>query len=222
MKNLVACAVVLLFASNASAQVWVGRDTPKRGSVEISGGAAVAGGKDLPDQNATLTGNPGTGAGNVVLFTADGTIAQGIGGQARAGFYLTSRLALEGGLQYTRPEVRLKLGSDFEDASSVTATERINSYLFTGSLAYHFGNGRLRPFILAGGGHIRDAHDGNEVVETGHEIHAGGGVKAWFGNGRSKFGVRLDLTASSRDGGLGTEDGRRVVPTAAFSLAYLF
>lgn len=222
MRNVLACGVLLLFASTASAQVWVGRDTPKRGSVEVSGGAAVAGGKDLGTIDATLTGNPSTGNGSVVLFTAESTLSQAIGAQVRAGFYVTSRLSVEGGLQYTRPEIRVRLGSDFEDAPSTTASETVTSYLFTGSLAYHFGGGRLRPFILAGGGHIRDAHAGSEVVETGNEFHAGGGVKAWFGSGRSKIGARLDLTASVRDGGVGTSDGRRLVPSAAFSLAYFF
>jgi hypothetical protein len=209
-------------ASTASAQVWIGRDTPRKGSVEISGGGAVAGGTDLGEVSATLTRNPTTGSGPLELFQADTTIAPGIGGQVRAGFYLTSRLALEGGLQYTRPEMRVRFSSDFESAPSETATATITSYLFTGSLAYHFGQGRVRPFILAGGGHIRDAHNGNEVVETGNEFHAGAGLKTWFGRSRSKFGVRLDVTASMRDGGIGTEDGRRLVPTAAFSLAYLF
>ena len=220
-RAVLACAV-LLWGAPAMAQVWVGSDTPRRGSVEVSGGAAVAGGTDLASISATLTRNPGTGSGPLELFTADSTIGPGFGAQLRGGVYVSSRVLIEGGLQYTRPQIRVRLGSDFESAPDETATSTVTSYLFTGSLAYHFGSGRIRPFILGGGGHIRDAHNGYEVVETGLEFHAGGGLKTWFGSGRNKFGLRLDVTASARDGGLGTEDGRRIVPTAAFSLAYLF
>lgn len=222
-----ALAAVAFFAGVAPsvAQVYLGRPSPRTGSVEVSGGGVLSGGKDLPDMAATLTGNPGTGSGALELFRSDSTLTPAVGGRARVGVYVSPRIVLEGGIEYARPKVDVRLSGDFEDAETTTASETLASYLFTGSLLYHFGRvqARFRPFIAGGGGHVRDVHAGSNVVDTGNEFHAGAGFKWWLTSGRStKVGVRADVTASVRDGGVGAEDGRRVVPAAAFSLAYLF
>ena len=224
MKQLVGALLLLITASPCAAQVYIGRPTPRAGSVEISGGLLAAAGKDLPDVTATLTRNPGTGSGAFELFRSDSTLTTALGGQARVGYYLSPKIALEGGMQYTRSKVEARLTDDSELAEDATASETISGYLFTGSLVYHFGRStsRVRPFLAGGGGHVRDVHAGNGVVDTGMEFHGGAGFKSWFGSGRSKMGLRADITASVRDGGVGTEESRRIVPTATFSLAYVF
>jgi hypothetical protein len=221
---VVGALLMVLSATPCVAQVYIGRATPRAGSVEVSGGLLAAAGKDLPDVSATLTRNPGTGSGGFELFRSDATLTTAFGGQARVGFYFSPKLAVEGGVQYARPRVEVRLTGDAESAANTTASETVASYLFTGSLVYHFGRntGRIRPFLAAGGGHVRDVHAGNGLVDTGNEFHAGAGFKSWFGRGRSKVGIRADVTASMRDGGVGAEESRRIVPTAAFSLAYLF
>ena len=224
-RYAIAVAGILLTASPCVAQVFVGRPLPRKGSVEISGGAMVAGGKDLPDVAAALTPNPGTGTGAFDLFQADGTLTSAFGAQVRIGVYLSPQIILEGGVQFSKPKVEVRLTGDFEDAPSTTASDSVTSYLFTGSLLYHFGRpqAKFRPFVAGGGGHVRDVHDGNNVVDTGIEFHGGGGFKWWLSQGRSsKLGLRGDIVASFRDGGVGAEEERRVVPTAAISLAYLF
>jgi hypothetical protein len=155
------------------------------------------------------------------LFNAEPRIGHAFGAQALLGVYITPSLALEGGFQYSRPALEVRLGDDFEDAPDVTATTAINSYLFTGSLVYHFTSGNTVPFIAAGAGHIRDAAQGNEVVETGIEYHGKVGVKSWFGRART-WGWRAEAGISVRDGGFNFEDDVRVAPGAAFSLLYLF
>ena len=219
-------AWLFFFASSPCfAQVYVGRPLPRAGSVEIAGGGVAAAGEDLPDVAASLTRNPGTGTGGFDLFQSDPSLTTAFGVHARVGVYVSPRIAIEGGVQYSRPKIEVRLSGDFEDADTTTATEDVTSYLFTGSVLYHFGRAtsQLRPFVIAGGGHIRDVHAENSVVDTGGEFHAGAGFKWWLTKGRgSKIGLRADVLASVRNGGIGTEDGRRVVPTAAFSLAYLF
>ena len=224
MRAIAVMALLLVAAAPCDAQVYVGRAKPKAGSVEISGGALMAAGKDLPDIAATLTRNPGTGSGPFVLFESDATLTTAFGAQARIGVYVSPALSIEGGFQFARPRLEARLSDDAESAPGITASETVSSYLFTGSAVYHFGRStaKWRPFVAGGAGHVRDAHAGNELVETGLEFHAGGGVKSWFGKGRNKFGIRADVIASVRDGGVATEDGRRIVPTASFSLAYLF
>ena len=224
MKTLTIGALLCLTASPCLAQVYVGRPVPRAGSIEISGGAIAAGGKDLPDVTATLTRNPSTGSGSFDWFQSDATLTPALGAQARLGVYLSPSMSIEGGFQYARPKVEARLTADFESAPNTTASETVSSYLFTGSLLYHFGraNDRMRPFVMGGGGHVRDARDGNRLIETGAEFHGGGGVKWWFSGGRRKIGLRAEVIASIRGGGVATEDDRRIVPTAAFSLAYLF
>ena len=145
------------------------------------------------------------------------------GANATLGVYLTPSLAIEGGFQYSRPKLKVRLSNDVEDAPGVTASETINSYLFTGSLVYHFAaHGQTVPFIAGGAGHIRDVHAGNELVETGVEYHAGGGLKIWFGSAPRRLGFRGEGGVSIRDGGFDFDEGVRLVPMAAGSLVYLF
>jgi hypothetical protein len=222
-RCVLALAAVLVTVVPADAQ-FIGRPTPRQGTMEFSGGVLFHGGSDEPNVAATLTRNPTTGSSPLELFTSDLELRPAFGLEARLGVYLNPRISIEGGAQVARPELRASLSGDFEDAQPVTATETLTSYIFTGSVLYHFGapSKRSHPFLLAGAGHVRDLHEGSDLVETGVEYHAGAGIKYWLGKGRPKLGVRGDVGVSIREGGYGTEDGRRIVPTASFSFAYLF
>jgi hypothetical protein len=213
----------LAFAPTCDAQVFVVREAPRKGSVEVSGGGVFQGGKDLANQPATLTRNPATGTGAFELFSVDTSLVPAFGGQVRLGYYLSPAVSIEGGVQMSRPKLEVSLSDDFESATPTVASETLTSYVFTGSLLYHLGARRqLKPFLIAGAGHVRDLHAGNELIETGVEYHAGGGIKSWFGRGRRKFGIRADALVSIRDGGVGADDERRMVPTVGVSLAYVF
>lgn len=206
----------------ANAQVWVAGTGPRPGSAEISGGGFWSAGQSLPASAATLTVNPTSGLSSFDLFEVDPSLDPAIGALGTVGVYITRSLAVEGGVQFSRPKLNVRLTNDAEDAPDVTASTTITSYLFSGSLVYHFGNaGRTVPFIAGGAGHIRDVHSGNEVVETGIEFHGKVGFKSWFGRMR-KFGFRAEGGVSVRDGGFSYDEERRIVPTAAASLLYLF
>lgn len=224
MSSRIGWMIVLLLAgaSEAGAQVWVGSSGPRRGAVEISGGGMWSGGQELASGDALLTPNPGTGSSAFELFSTDPSLEPVFGAQALVGVYVTRALAIEGGLQLSRPSLSVRLSDDFESAPDVTATTAITQYLFTGSLVYHFGNGKVTPFVAAGAGHLRDVHAGNALVETGTEYHAGAGVKLWTGDGRGRIGLRAEAGLSTRTGGFRFDDDRRTVPVAAVSLAYLF
>lgn len=217
------CVLLLLGAGEAYAQVWVGKSGPRAGAFEISGGGMWAAGQDLDPRAATLTPNPGTGSTSFELFGADPSLDQVFGAQALVGYYITRAFAIEGGMQYSRPTLSVELSDDFEDAPSLTATTSITQYLFTGSAVYHFGNSaNVTPFIAAGAGHLRDVHNGNELLETSVEYHGKVGVKWWTGRGRGRIGLRAEVGVSMRSGGFSFDEDRRAVPTAAVSLAYLF
>ncbi len=225
------CVLALLTAAspNAFAQVWVsgGGPGPRRGSLELSGGALWTGGYDLGRRDATLTRNPPTGSTPFQLFSSRTRLEPKPGAQARLGVYITRALSLEGGFQYSRPMLSTRLSDDAEGADSITATSPLSRYVFDGSAVFHlhrmaFAGGRAVPFVSGGGGYVRELHRSNELLETGTEIHGGAGVKVWFGGRRGRIGLRAEGGLTSRSGGFDFNDGRRTLPTAGASMLFLF
>jgi hypothetical protein len=211
----------------ASAQIYVPHDVPHAGALELSGGVVWSAGTDLGSVSADETRNTGTGTGPFVLFNTDSKIDAAIGLQGKFGVYVARAVSVEGGVLVTRPDFAVKLSGDAESAPDLTATETLTRYVIDGSVLFHatgaaFGAGRGVPFVLVGGGYLRDAHEKNEVIETGHEFHVGGGLHYWFGDGNHRLGVRADVGVSIRSGGADAKDTSRTVPTVAGSIAYLF
>jgi hypothetical protein len=211
----------------ATAQVYIGRDIPHTGTVEVSGGGTFSGGYDLGSISADETRNTGAGTGPFVLFTATSRAKPTVGLQARLGVFVAKSAALEAGVQFARPILSSQLSGDAESAPDVTATETLTRLVVDGSLVLHlsglsFAGGKGVPFVLGGGGYIRELHEKNEVIETGHEYHAGAGLHLWFGQGKHRLGLRTDVGVSVRNGGADLSDTKHTVPTAGVSLAYLF
>jgi hypothetical protein len=217
-----------LLAPPAAAQVWIGGGTaPRAGSLEFSGGLLWAQGYDLGSTAATLTRNPTTGSSPLELFDASTSVDPASGAQARLGVYLSRSVSIEGGMQYSRPVLGVRLSGDAEGAESLTAAETIMRYVFDGALVVHlqplsFARGRGVPFVTGGVGYVRELHEGSELVETGTEVQAGAGVKLWFGERRRRFGIRGDVGFALREAAPDSSDGRRTVPTAGVSMLYLF
>lgn len=219
--------ICVAFPASAFAQVWIGSPTPRLGSMEVSGGVTWSGGYNLGSRSAELTRNIGTGTGPFEQFTTTSRVTPAAGGQGRLAFYVSRSAALEVGVQYLRPKFSSRLTNDTEDAPDVTATETMSRYVVDGSMVFHltalaFAGGKGMPFVSGGGGYLRELHDGNGLIETGSEYHAGAGVKLWFGPGARRLGMRADVGLTSRKGAFDFKEARRTVPTAGLSLAYLF
>jgi hypothetical protein len=213
--------------TRATAQVYIGRSIPRAGTVEVSGGGTFSGGYDFGSIAAEETRNTGTGTGPFVLFTAASRAKPVLGLQARLGVFVAKSAALEAGIQFARPVLSSRLSGDAESAPDVTATETLTRLVVDGSLVLHlsglsFAGGKGVPFVLGGGGYIRELHEKNEVIETGREYHAGAGLHLWFGQGKHRLGLRTDVGISVRNGGADISDTKHTVPTAGASLAYLF
>lgn len=211
----------------ASAQIYIGQDTPHRGSLELSGGVTWSPGYDLGSAQAEETRNPGSGTGPFVLFQTDSRTESAVGLQGRFGVYFTPSVSVEGGVLFSRPDLSARLTGDAESAPDLTAVEKLTRFVADGSVLFHligvsFGGGRGVPFFAVGGGYLRDLHEKNEVAETGHEFHFGGGLHYWFGQGKHRAGVRTDFSVSRRSGGADAVDTTRTIPTIAGSFAYLF
>ena len=223
--------MVAAWPGSAAAQLWIGSGAPRAGSVEITGGIVSLAGFDMGSRSAEQTRNVTTGAPGAsdpfALFAARSRLASAPGAQLGIGVYLSPSISIDTGVQYGRLSLSSMVSGDAEQASDLTADESITRYVFVGSLVLHlprlsFAAGRGVPFVSGGGGYLRELHERNEFVETGREYHATAGVKLWFGTGRRRFGVRADVGASLRNGGIDFQSGRRTVPTGGVAVSYLF
>lgn len=218
---LQAAALVLITPVYLCAQPYIGGVGPDAGTVEIGGGVLWTRGYDAGGSNALETRNSTSGLGPLTLFETDAQMLGAAGVAAQVGVYFGRRVAAEGTFQYSRPILRLRPASDFENAESVNIDGQVTTYVVGGSLVYHLAEGRVVPFVSGGGGYLRQLHEDNAVVIAGSEIHAGGGVKVWFGSA-SRIGLRLDAQVSSRDKAVAFEQKRRIIPTAGAGLTVRF
>src|SRR5688572_991806 len=124
-RVLLPLVLCLIAVPAAHAQVFIGSDAPRRGSVEIGGAAVWAGSQELPELAASLTPNPGTGSGSFQLFNSEPKLDATVGAQATVAFYLTPALAIEGGFRFARPNLTVQLTDDFEGAPDITASSTV-------------------------------------------------------------------------------------------------
>jgi hypothetical protein len=221
----VICITMLCLTSVAEAQVYIGRDAPRRGMFELSGGGMFASGFELETLTAELSRS--TPAETFDLFTSEAKVTGFPGAFARMGFYLSDGVSIEGGVRYARPRLSVRLSGDAESAAETTAEETISHYLFEGSLVWHlrhlsFASGRAIPYLAGGAGYLRELHEGNQLVETGQEYHALGGLNYWLGSGARRFGLRIEGGVSARKKGFDPDDAVRPLPVVFGGLSYLF
>ncbi len=219
------CITVVCLTTVAEAQVYIGRDAPRRGMFELSGGGMSASGFELGTLTAELTRSA---AGETFdLFTSEAKVAGFPGGFARIGFYLSDGVSIEGGMRYARPMLSVRLSGDAESAADTTAEETASHYLFEGSLVWHlrhlaFASGRAIPYLAGGAGYLRELHEANQLAETGQEYHALGGLKYWLGSGARRFGLRIEAGVSARKKGFDPDDAVRPLPVVFGGVSYLF
>jgi hypothetical protein len=215
MRIVIAVVVMAMLPAAASAQpVYIGKETPHRGTVEIGAGGVWIGGYDAGGTQATLT--------PLTLFAVESRMRSAPGAEAHLGIFLSRRVSLEGAFQYSRPILRAQVKSDFESAPDTDVEGVVVTYLARGSLLYHFGTGRFVPFVSGGGGYLRQIDDDNSDLVTSTEIHAGGGIKYWFGSGGRRLGLRMNAGMSSRRKTVAFEQKRRMIPSVGAGLAFQF
>ena len=211
---------MIVFAA-ASAQAQTTADRPQA-RVEVEVGGGLLGGAPLGSGDANILANNPTRQ-PFRMFSADTRMARAGALHLRAGVALTRRFGVEGGVVVGHPEVRTSLSADVESAPPLTVVERIDQYFVEASVIvmleqWRVGRGTV-PFAAAGGGYLRQLHEGLTVVEQGHLYHAGGGVKHWLvarDRGRVRTaGVRADARMYFLAKGVAFEDGPR--PHAAIS-----
>ena len=97
----------------------------------------------------------------------------------RFAYALTRALSLEVGGSWSKPHVDVTVTQDSESTGTTLIAETVSQYTVdVGGLFWLFSRQgtRLRPYVLGGGGYLRQLHENQLVVETGHTIFGGGGV----------------------------------------------
>lgn len=218
--------VTVVMVSPAAAQQ--GGDTPalRPGHVTVSGGIGWIGSYTVGDRTAELRGNgPGASAAPFDLFRASSSIDASLAPEARIGFAVTPALTVEAGVSYHRPGLTTSISGDSESAAVTLDSEQLVQYLVDVAAVWQIPGASLgqhaRPFVLAGGGYLRQLYDERTLVETGSVYFAGAGLRYWLrgGDGATRsIGLRGEARALWRRKGVEFEGKTRVAPTAALHL----
>jgi len=213
-------AAAMVCAIGGSAAPAAGQTRAPR--LEISAGALFAGGYDLAGPDANITGNQ-TGGSDYTLFRSSTRVDAAGALEARAGWRLSRRFVVEGGVFASRPRLSARLTSDVEGIPDTTIAEDLSLYIFDAAILVNFGTrtGRAVPFVRAGVGYLRELHEDNVLVETGLAYHVGGGATFWLGR-RGRTGVRVDARVYVLRDGIDLDNGSRTVPAAGAAFVFAF
>lgn len=167
-------------APSSSARGEAGRGR----SFEITIGAEFLTPQALGTGTATMVSNNQTGT-PYTYFVVTGTRTVAPAFRGRLGYNITSTLTIEGGVVASRATVEGAVSSDAENVAGLTVTERLTQLFVDVSVLAHLRNmafsaGSGVPFLEAGVGYLRQAHEGNAAINTGQIAHFGGGVTYMF------------------------------------------
>jgi hypothetical protein len=212
--------VLIAIAESASAQ-----DAPALAPHRfiLSAGAIAGGGYAVGDQTAELRRNAGGNPAPFTLFRAESSFEGTTGFDARVDFALARSVAVEVGATYSTPLLGVTVSGDSESDPAVQLAEEIAQYSVDVSGVWHLAwpslGRRARPYVILGGGYLRQLHEDRLVADTGGLLHAGGGVWLWFTGEsatRRAIGLRAEARLVRRSGGIEFEDRSRNYP--AFSI----
>ena len=218
LRETGSCAAILL----ALALPSFAQEAPqlRDNRVTINAGLTWLGGYDVGASTAQLRGN-GTGATPppFSLFTADSGFSTTTAPELRVGVSLTPRLTIEGGVSLSHPRIGVTITGDPETASQELPGEEVQQYVFDGGLSWQLPipmGRRLAPFVMAGGGYLRQLHEDRTLAETGRIYYAGGGARYWLRGGRDRarpIGLRREFRINMRSNGIDFEDQSRTYPS---------
>lgn len=184
---------------------WIGADT--LGTVRAATRASAIG---------TTSPPPAT------LFDTSSRLAAAAAAEATVTMAITPAWAIEVRGALGRPTLTTTITGDVEASGTFTATSEVAEYTVDASVLYHprwaaIGS-RVRGYLLAGGGYLRQLYDRDALVETGTTAHAGAGARWWLAGGHGRgieAGFVGDVRWLFRRDGITFEDGTRSLPAVA-------
>jgi hypothetical protein len=208
-----------------SSTVLAQSDPPHR--IELGVGVRWIGSEPLGTRVATETTGSG---GTSPLFSTTSELAGAAGVDGRVGVRVSRFLVAEAEGTYLKPELRIAVSADAEGAAPVTATETIQQFTIGGNAVWYLPlrrqSSRFAPFVIGGGGYLRQLHESGTLVDTGSFYHVGGGVTALLGSGgrwhTKGVGVRADVQAFIRAHGVAFDDASKTSVAAGTSFFVRF
>jgi hypothetical protein len=197
------------------------------GRLEVSLGPLWIGHQTLGSNDATET-TPG--GSSLKIFGASSDLASVAGLEARIAVRLIRSLEAEVEASYGRPQLKIALSNDIENAPPVTAIEPVEQFTIGAGAVWYVPfrpwTSRLAPFVTAGGGYLRQMHEGRTLLETGRYYQIGGGVKfLLFTRPRglvNAIGARVDARAVVRTKGVAFDEGGHASPALGASVFVRF
>jgi hypothetical protein len=216
---LVAVFIALAGARDARAQ---GSEASGPGRFEVSVGGLWIGHQPIGDTAANET--TGTGS-SLKIFTATTDLAAATGFEGRVAVRVLRSLEAEVDVSYAKPQLKVTVSNDFESAAPVTPFETIEQVTAGAGIVWYVPVGiaaRLAPFASAGGGYLRQMHQGRTLLESGRYYQVGGGVKFLLferPRGHVKaLGARLDVRAVLRSKGIAFDTKAHAAPAIGFGV----
>jgi hypothetical protein len=215
---LVAIVTAFLCARDAHAQT---SPSSPPGRFELSAGGLWMGHQLLGGNGASET--TGTG-GSLKIFTTSSDLAGARGVEARVAVRVLGSLEADVEASYAKPRLTISISNDIENAPPVTAVETIQQLTVGAGVVWPLPvrvATRLAPFVTAGGGYLRQVHEGATLIQTGRYYQFGGGVKyLLFSRPRGfvhAIGARVDVRAVVRAKGVAFDDRGHASPAVGAS-----
>ncbi len=156
------------------------------GAFEVAIGGLWMNKSPLTSSNANETTPGGTA---FPLFATSTALSTLTAAELQIGVHLGQHLEVFGAGSFGSRQLRIAVTDDKENGASVTASERLEQYLFTGGALWAFSQSRLAPFVSAEAGQLRQLHEEKTLVESGLVYMAGGGANIQFTDPRGDVGV---------------------------------
>ena len=184
-------------------------------------GGSWVGGYPIGENTALIRSNqPGTlTPEGIPLFHAESSFEHAFGTEARVGFALTRTLAVEAGASFAQPNLAVDISQDSESGPVRIADEHVTEFIIDLNVNWQVPGFRVgphgRPYVLAGGGYLRQLYEDRIKVETGSVAYVGGGVRYWFRGGDAThraLGLRAEARLLMRRGGIDLANDLRSSP----------
>jgi opacity protein-like surface antigen len=222
------CLLVLACATEARAQTRQAAPRPKR--FMLAGGVVYDGGYSVGDAAGNLRRNSTTDTSPFALFRAASAIGAAAGVEGKISFAVTRTIGFEVAGTFSRPFLQVTVRDDAEAATGTRIQDRLMQYGVSLSAVYQVpgvrATSRLKPYVMGGGGYLRQLHEGRLRLDDGRTLHAGAGVRYLLRgapNVRQRpLGARGELRIVQRSGGIDYEDRSRTYPSASASFFFGF
>ncbi len=182
----------------------------------LSAGMSGSAGYAIGDRNAELRRNSMGTPSPFTLFRARSVLEGAPGLEARLALAFSRLLAVEVGATFAKPHLDVTITQDGEGNPSSSIVETISQYTIdvggVVQLPWVKLGSRARPYVIGGGGYLRQLHEDRLLVETGSLVYVGGGVRYWLRGGSATsraLGVRADARYVRRMRGIDFEDRSR-------------